>query len=134
MSQTRLNDEAKNRENQGQAQCRRNVELGRPVASETKRSVHLPHVFLLTSVSRLLKPGVHTEYGFRVPAHPLNQQATTLTLWFDLPPPRRPAADAGVAMSEKNIEESGTRPARSQRSLAKEHWQLLRVSGASPPY
>jgi hypothetical protein len=108
ISQTRLDDEAKNRENHGQAQRRGYVELRRPVAPETKRSVHLPHVFLLTSVSRLLKPGVQIDYGLRVPAHPLDQQATTLTLWFDLPHPRRLAADAGVAMSEKNIEYSGT--------------------------
>jgi hypothetical protein len=104
ISQTRLDDEAKNRDDQADAKRRGDVEFRRPVASETKRSVHLPHVFLLTSVSRLLKLGAQIDYGFRVPALPLDQQATTLTLWFDLPPPQRLAADAGVAKSEKNIE------------------------------
>ena len=52
MSQTRLNDEAKNRDDQADAKRRGDIEFRRPVASETKRSVHLPHGLVLEQVAR----------------------------------------------------------------------------------
>ena len=52
MSQTGLNDEAKNRNDQGDAKRRSDIEFRRPVASETKRSVHLPHGLLLEQAAR----------------------------------------------------------------------------------
>jgi len=71
MSQARMNDEGDDRGNQRDAECRRDVELGRSVVAETKCGLNLPHDFLLASTARLLNSA--RMFSMRFACRPIHQ-------------------------------------------------------------
>jgi hypothetical protein len=118
MSQTRMNDESDNGDDQRHPQRRRDIELRRSVVA-TKRSMRLPHSFLLKSFARYKRPVTQVRLCISLAGASIRPTDSTLTLWFGRCSLRGSAAPSRTSL-----------PARGECNLAKRFnrrflWQMI---------